>query len=104
MRYGAMRYRAISSIVRWRGAVCGGLLASGLALAGVAFAGTAHAQTSRSASVYRQIGKSCENEVQRFCPELVSVQPQYRNWAICLRPYRASLSFGCRRAVKAAFS
>ena len=61
--------------------------------------GASRPEPSRAA--YRNVTRSCMAEVERFCPEVAANPSQPRNWAICLRPYRASLSFGCRRAVRA---
>ena len=58
-------------------------------------------QPSRSA--YRNVGASCAPEVARYCPLLLRSPGQYRNQAICLRPYRANLSLRCRRAVRTVF-
>lgn len=45
---------------------------------------------------------ACGAAVQRFCPALAAAPGQTRNEVICLRPYRSSLSFTCRRAVDSA--
>lgn len=49
-----------------------------------------------------QVSRSCVQETARLCPALDPAIPQPRNQAICLRPYQASLSLACRRAVRAA--
>ncbi len=60
------------------------------------------AQTTDRTAGYKQITKSCAVETKRFCPALDPAAPQARSAAICLRPYKTSLSQACRRAVKAA--
>ncbi len=47
----------------------------------------------------RDIGKLCKQETIRYCPAFKGRTPTPRNQAICLRPYKMNLSFGCRRAV-----
>ena len=47
----------------------------------------------------RDIGKLCKRETVRYCPAFKGRTPTARNQAICLRPYKMNLSFGCRRAV-----
>ena len=47
----------------------------------------------------RDIGKLCKRETVRYCPAFKARTPTPRNQAICLRPYKMNLSFGCRRAV-----
>jgi len=49
----------------------------------------------------RRVTVACKAETARFCPALADRPPSPRNAAICLRPYRSSLSFGCRSAVTA---
>lgn len=58
---------------------------------------------SRPAGVaaLRRVTKACQAETARFCPALADRPPSPRNAAICLRPYRSSLSFSCRGAVTA---
>lgn len=66
--------------------------------------GTAHAQSNESSPTFRayqRVGKSCVSEARRFCPAADPAAPQPRAMAICLRPYRASLSLACRGAVNA---
>lgn len=58
-------------------------------------------QASRTAG-YAAVAKSCMPEARRLCPSLDASAPQPRGIAICLRPYKSSLSLPCRRAVKAA--
>lgn len=60
----------------------------------------APAAASPSATVLRRVTTACQAEMQRFCPAL-SGTPSARSQAICLRPYRTSLSLGCRSAVNA---
>ncbi len=61
------------------------------------------ALASQSQSRLNDVPRQCVREVARLCPALQGTR-QPRNQAICLRPYRASLSSGCRRAVRAATS
>ena len=51
-----------------------------------------------------RITRACQAETLRFCPALDSSVPRPRDQLICLRPYRSSLSFNCRRAVNAAIA
>lgn len=67
-----------------------------------ALASPAWTQTADRTAAYAAVGKSCAAETQRFCPALATGVPQPRSQAICLRPYKTSLSLSCRRAVKAA--
>lgn len=53
-----------------------------------------------AAAALRRVAKSCKAETERFCPALTGT-PSPRSQAICLRPYRTSLSLGCRGAVNA---
>ena len=77
-----------------------GLHAATVLLAVLAYTMPAAAQSTRTAA-YAQVGKVCVSEVRRFCPALDGAAPQPRNQAICLKPYRSSLSLSCRRAVTA---
>lgn len=79
-----------------------GLHAATVLLAVLAYTMPAAAQSTRT-TAYAQVGKACAPEVRRFCPALDGTAPQPRNQAICLKPYRTSLSLSCRRAVTAAF-
>ena len=76
-----------------------------LVLAGLAalipLAGTARAQTAGRAAAYTAVAKACMPEARRLCPSLDEAAPQPRGMAICLRPYKSSLSLSCRRAVNA---
>ncbi len=45
---------------------------------------------------------TCGGAIQRFCPTLAATPGQTRNEVICLRPYRSSLPYACRKAVDAA--
>ena len=75
-----------------------------LVLAGLAalllFAGTARAQTTSRTGAYAAVAKACMSEARRLCPSLDEAAPQPRGMAICLRPYKSSLSLSCRQAVK----
>ncbi len=59
------------------------------------------AKAADRAAAYANVAKSCVAETQRLCPALSTGIPQPRSQAICLRPYKSSLSLSCRRAVKA---
>lgn len=76
-----------------------------LILAGIAalapLAGTARAQTASRTGAYAAVASACMSEARRLCPSLEGAAPQPRGMAICLRPYKSSLSLSCRRAVKA---
>ena len=75
--------------------------------------GAAHAQTQAqtpgarapgSQARDRSVARACRTEIPRFCPALTEAAvPSGRRAAICLKPYKSSLSFGCRRAVRAIF-
>ena len=75
-----------------------------LVLAGLAalmlLAGTAGAQTTSRTGAYAAVAKACVPDAQRLCPSLDASNPQPRGMAICLRPYKSSLSLPCRQAVK----
>lgn len=64
-------------------------------------AGPAWTQAADRTASYAAIAKSCVAETQRLCPALATGLPQPRSQAICLRPYKTSLSLSCRRAIKA---
>ncbi len=51
----------------------------------------------------RPLGKTCAAEIIRFCPSISETPLAARSQAICLKPYKSSLSLGCRRAVKALY-
>ena len=76
-----------------------------LALAGLAvllpLAGPAWAQSASRTAGYAAVARSCMSEARRLCPSLGEGTPQPRGMAICLRPYKSSLSLQCRQAVKA---
>lgn len=76
-----------------------------LALAGLVallpLAGTARAQTASRTGAYASVAQSCMPEARRLCPSLDQASPQPRGMAICLRPYKSSLSLSCRRAINA---
>lgn len=64
----------------------------------------AHAQSrdeGPTSRAYRQVAQSCVTEYKRLCPaaELTGLRP--RAMVLCLKPYKMSLSLGCRRAVNA---
>ena len=61
-----------------------------------------HAQAASLAASSGGITRSCAAEALRLCPGLDAGVPQPRGLAICLRPYKSSLSPQCRRAVRAA--
>lgn len=48
-----------------------------------------------------RLASACPEDVERFCPYL-EAEAGGREQLICLRPYRSSLSLGCRTAVNAA--
>ena len=73
-----------------------------LALTGLcAAASPVAAQSTSRMAVYAQVSKACVTETQRLCPGLDPTISQPRNQAICLKPFRNSLSLSCRRAVVA---
>ncbi|MDT7950892.1 MAG: hypothetical protein RQ966_05240 [Acetobacteraceae bacterium] len=49
-----------------------------------------------------KLEQACHDGLARFCPDLAATPGQTRSEMICLKPYRTSLSFGCRAAVNAA--
>lgn len=64
--------------------------------------GAARAQVEQPAPTRKvEIGRACGPAIERFCPALADAALQPRNAAICLKPYRTSLSLPCRRAVNA---
>lgn len=62
----------------------------------------AAAQENRAAAL-ANVTRACKAETLQRCPALDPAAPQPRNAAICLKPYKSSLSFACRRAVKAVY-
>ena len=72
------------------------------ALASLCAASPANAQSTTRMAAYAQVGKTCVAETKRLCPSLDTATAQPRNQAICLKPYRSSLSLACRRAVMSA--
>lgn len=84
------------------GLACAGLIA--LALGGMPGAAQAQEQPSERNTTFRayaRVEKSCAAETRRFCPAASVTAPQPRAMVICLRPYKASLSLGCRGAINA---
>ena len=80
------------------------LLLAGLAalpLASFPQGNPARAQYVRRTAGYASVAKSCLPEARRLCPSLDASAPQPRGMAICLRPYKSSLSLPCRHAVQA---
>ncbi len=63
--------------------------------------GSARAQQANRTGAYASVASACMSEARRLCPSLEGAAPQPRGMAICLRPYKSSLSLSCRRAVKA---
>ena len=61
----------------------------------------AMAQGKDHAVAYKQVARACVEESKRFCPGLDPGVAQPRSEAMCLKPYKSSLSPACRRAVKA---
>ena len=61
----------------------------------------AMAQGPDRSKAYKQVTRACVEETRRFCPALDPAAPQPRSAAMCLKPYKSSLSLACRRAVKA---
>ena len=49
------------------------------------------------------VPRACKPEIARFCPELDPAAPAARTAAICLKPFKTSLSLPCRRAVRGVF-
>ncbi len=67
------------------------------------YAGSAAANDPPTQAAYRRVSKICVNDLAHFCADLPDGQTSGRNAAICLKPYRASLTRPCRRAVQAIF-
>lgn len=59
------------------------------------------APTAPGPGAYRRLTGACRAETARLCPALANAAPSARNQLICLRPYKSSLSLGCRSAVTA---
>jgi len=59
------------------------------------------AQEPERARRYDQVVKRCARDAERLCPWLDPATRQPRNEVMCLRPYRATVSLGCRRALRA---
>lgn len=75
-------------------------------IAAVALAGSAGAQAPRPsrAAAAAAVPKACKPEIERFCTEVgATAAPQPRTAALCLKPFKSSLSLSCRRAVRAVF-
>ena len=49
------------------------------------------------------VPRACKPEIARFCPEIDAGAPQARTAAICLKPFKTSLSLPCRKAVRGVF-
>lgn len=71
-------------------------------IAAAALAGPASAQAPKPSRgiAANAVPKACKPETERFCPE---VGASGRSAAICLKPFKSSLSLSCRRAVRAVF-
>ncbi len=46
---------------------------------------------------------ACQADLVRLCPEIDAPARQARSAAICLKPFKTSLSLPCRKAVRAVF-
>ena len=80
---------------RWPGAA----LLAGILLV----AGTSHADDTSARLFKRKVLLTCAAEIDQYCGELPDSRSTGRNAAICLKPYRYSLSLPCRRVVRAVF-
>lgn len=69
-----------------------------LVLASPGLARAQEAAPGTPAAALRRVAASCKAETERFCPALAGTASP-RSQAICLRPYRISLSLPCRGAV-----
>lgn len=72
-----------------------------IALAASCILAAGPAQAAERTAGYAGVAKFCAAETLRLCPALSPGIPQPHSQAICLRPYKTSLSLPCRRAVKA---
>lgn len=66
-------------------------------------ASAADASDPPARAAYRQLAQSCTADLDRYCSDLPDSRRTGRNAAICLKPYRSSLSLPCRHAVQAIF-
>lgn len=57
------------------------------------------APPARAQGAAAGVSEACRAEIPRLCPE----SPQGRSAAICLKPFKTSLSLPCRKAVRAVF-
>lgn len=91
-----MPFLVPSSAALWRAGLIASLL--GVPLAGAWGQSREDGPTPRA---YQQVGRSCAAEYRRLCPAAELAGPQPRAMVMCLKPYKTSLSLGCRRAIGA---
>jgi hypothetical protein len=61
------------------------------------------AQNPPARALDRKVAENCATEIVQFCPSVTGNEDTGRDAAICLKPYRSSLSLPCRHAVQAIF-
>jgi hypothetical protein len=67
-------------------------------------AGSCRAQERARQRRYDQVIQACARDAGRLCPWINPSTPEPRTEIMCLRPYRATVSLACRRALRAAVS
>ena len=80
----------------WRAGLVASLL--GVPLAGAWGQSREGGPTPRA---YRNLGQACLSDYRRLCAPADPAGPQPRAMAMCLKPYKTSLSLVCRRALNA---
>ena len=60
-------------------------------------------RTAATRAAIAAVPATCRAEIIRFCPAFAAAEPQGRSAAICLKPFKSSLSLSCRKAVRAVF-
>ena len=80
------------------------------AFAGLAAAWCAHPARAQDtvgngarATAAAAVPRACKPEIARLCPEIDAAAPPARTAAICLKPFKSSLSLPCRKAVRGVF-
>lgn len=85
----------------WRAALWRAALVASLFGAPIAGAWGQSREDGPTPRAYRQVAQVCPTEYRRLCPSADLAVPRPRAMVMCLKPYKTSLSLGCRRAVNA---
>jgi hypothetical protein len=96
---GSICCRTIGGARGWKAAV----LIAGILLGASAGQAQDQAQNPPARALDRKVAENCAAEIVQYCPSVAEAEDTGRDAAICLKPYRSSLSLPCRHAVQAVF-